>query len=77
MAFDLAMLAGKTILVGGATGQLGSVVVRTALDAGARIAIAVRKPWQVDKVKATYPGANVLVGCVPDADGEQNQRRGP
>ena len=70
MAFDLAMLAGKTILVGGATGQLGSVVVRTALDGGARIAIAVRKPWQVDKVKAAYPGANVLVGCVPDADGE-------
>lgn len=70
MAFDLASLAGKTIVVGGATGQLGSVVVKAALHAGARVAIAVRKPWQVEKAKAAHPGASLFVGCVPELDGE-------
>jgi NAD(P)-dependent dehydrogenase (short-subunit alcohol dehydrogenase family) len=70
MAFDPTSLAGKAIVVGGSTGALGGAIVKLALASGARVAAAVRKPWQVDKVKAEHPGATLLVGCVPDTDGE-------
>lgn len=63
-------LAGKVLVVGGSTGHLGRAVVEHALNQGARVAMPVRKPWQVDKVRAQFAGKPVLVGCVPDVDGE-------
>lgn len=63
-------LAGKVLVVGGSTGHLGRAVVEHALQNGARVAMPVRKPWQVDKVRAQFAGQPVLVGCVPDVDGE-------
>lgn len=70
MGFDTAVLRDKTILVGGGTGQLGSAVIQAALLAGARVAVAVRKSWQVEKVRAAHPGSRILVGHVPETDGE-------
>lgn len=70
MSNEPVTLAGKVLVVGGSTGDLGRAVVDRALAAGARVAMPVRKPWQVDKVRAQFPGKPVLVGCVPDVDGE-------
>ncbi len=70
MPLQLTSLAGKTIMVSGSTGALGGAVVNAALAAGARVAAVVRKSWQVDVVKSAHPGVPLLVGCVPDTDGE-------
>jgi NAD(P)-dependent dehydrogenase (short-subunit alcohol dehydrogenase family) len=70
MTQDPTSLSGKVLVVGGASGQVGGAVVRYALEAGARVAIAVRKSWQVEKTTAQFGTKSVLVGCVPDVDGE-------
>lgn len=70
MANDPASLSGKVLVVGGASGHLGGALVRHALEHGARVAIAVRKEWQVEKVRAEFGTKSTLVGCVPDVDGE-------
>ncbi|MFM1872917.1 MAG: NmrA-like family, partial [Planctomycetota bacterium] len=61
---------GKVVLVTGATGKLGGALVHALFDGGYRVAVAVRKPWQVDKLRETYAGRQALVGLVPTQDGE-------
>ncbi len=61
---------GKVVLLGGVTGEVGTEVARQLHEAGARLALAVRKPWQVEPVRARFATAHVLVGCVGTADGE-------
>ncbi len=63
-------LAGKTAVVAGATGQVGAALVRRLLAAGAKVALPVRKPWQVEKLKEAFAAPGVFVGCVPETDGE-------
>ena len=63
-------LRGKVVLLGGATGEVGAEVARQLHEAGARLALAVRRPWQVEPLRARFPGTGVLVGCVGAADGE-------
>jgi 3-oxoacyl-[acyl-carrier protein] reductase len=61
---------GKVVLVTGATGKLGGALVQALFDGGYRVAVAVRKPWQVDKLRDAYAGRQALVGLVPTQDGE-------
>ena len=63
-------LRGKVVMVVGGTGRLGAALVRALLDAGCGVALPVRRPWQVERVRSTYPGARVLVGLVAPQDGE-------
>jgi NAD(P)-dependent dehydrogenase (short-subunit alcohol dehydrogenase family) len=63
-------VAGRVVLLVGATGALGGVVARRLLDGGARIGVAVRKGWQVDQARAAFGPDRVLVGCVPSGDSE-------
>lgn len=63
-------VTGKVILLAGATGQLGSALARHLLDRGARLGIAVRKPYEVDKVAQSLGRERVLVGAVGAQDGE-------
>lgn len=59
----------RTVLLAGATGELGAVVAQKLLSSGARLAIAVRRPWQVEAIKTRF-GRGVLVGVVPATDAE-------
>src|SRR5262245_47514393 len=70
MAAGAGLLTGKVAIVQGATGELGAAVLRQLRASGASTALAVRKPWQVDKTIETFGSARMLVGCVPTADGE-------
>lgn len=70
MAADAGLLHGKVVVVAGATGALGGALLRRLRAAGARTAVAVRRPWQVAKVSAAIGTADALVGCVPAGDGE-------
>lgn len=60
----------KVVLLAGATGALGSVLVEHLHAGGARLGIAVRRPQQVAQVQAALPRDRVLVGCVGAQDGE-------
>ncbi|MFN9705872.1 MAG: NmrA family NAD(P)-binding protein, partial [Planctomycetota bacterium] len=40
------------VVVAGATGRIGGAVARAVLARGGRVAAAVRKPWQVDKLRS-------------------------
>jgi NAD(P)-dependent dehydrogenase (short-subunit alcohol dehydrogenase family) len=62
-------LAGRTVLLQGATGTVGSAVLRRLCDQGANVAVAVRKDWQVRRLKAALPPASA-VGLVPSGDAE-------
>lgn len=64
------LIANKVILLAGATGQLGQALARQLHQRGARLGIAVRKPYEVDSVAKALPRERVLVGCVPPQDGE-------
>jgi NAD(P)-dependent dehydrogenase (short-subunit alcohol dehydrogenase family) len=46
-------LEGKSAIVTGGTGGLGSAVVRTLLDAGARVAVPFRKPGELENLRKT------------------------
>ena len=70
MAAGAGLLSDKVAIVQGATGELGAAVVQQLRERGASTAIAVRKPWQVDKTIEIFGSARMLVGCVPSADGE-------
>lgn len=61
---------GRVVLLGGATGEVGAEVARQLQEAGARLALAVRRPWQVEPLRARFGGTNVLVGCVGTSDSE-------
>jgi len=70
MAAGAGLLTGKVAMLQGATGELGAAVVRQLRASGASTALAVRRPWQVDKTIETFGSARMLVGCVPTGDGE-------
>src|SRR5262245_50572601 len=70
MATDADAFAGRVALLSGATGAVGAELARHLRARGARLAVAVRRPWQVDKVKAALGSDGILVGCVPPVDGE-------
>ena len=63
-------LAGRTLLVSGATGAVGGELLRASLAAGASVGIAVRRQWQVQQLTKALPRATTLVGLVPTHDGE-------
>lgn len=60
----------RVVVVAGATGELGASLVRTLRQHGARVALAVRKPWQVAKMIETYGNDRLLVSSVPAGDAE-------
>ncbi len=66
----VASLRGRTVLVGGATGELGAAVLARLVALGAAVGVPVRKPWQVEKVRASCLTAKALVGVVGPVDGE-------
>jgi NAD(P)-dependent dehydrogenase (short-subunit alcohol dehydrogenase family) len=57
-------------LVAGATGRIGGALARHVLARGGRVAAAVRRPWQVDVVRAALGREHTLVGLVATGDGE-------
>lgn len=58
------------MLLAGATGRIGGAVARCVLARGGRVAAAVRRPWQVDKLRAELADARAFVGLVPAGDAE-------
>ncbi len=63
----------QVVLLAGVTGQLGTAFARRVLADGHRLAAAVRRPWQVDKVRERFAdvGAErLLVGVVGAQDSE-------
>ncbi|MFO1076526.1 MAG: SDR family oxidoreductase [Planctomycetota bacterium] len=63
-------LAAHVVVLVGATGALGSAFARHVFERGGRLAVAVRKPWQVDKLRGELGGDRLLVGVVEPGDGE-------
>ena len=63
-------LEDQVVLLGGATGELGGAFARHVLDRGARLAVPVRRQWQVEKVGQALGSDGVLVGVVGAQDGE-------
>lgn len=61
---------GHVVVITGATGRLGSALARAVLANGGKVAAAVRKPWQVAKLREQLGSADVLVGLVPSLDPE-------
>jgi len=57
-------------MISGATGAVGRALVVRLLEIGAHLAIAARKPWQVERLQIECPGADTLVGLVGSRDGE-------
>jgi len=70
MAIDADHYHGKAVLLSGATGELGSALALGLLRRGARIAVAVRKPWQIERVREQVGSDRVLVACVPAQDAQ-------
>jgi NAD(P)-dependent dehydrogenase (short-subunit alcohol dehydrogenase family) len=64
------LCSGKVVVLSGATGAVGGALARRLHAGGARLGIAVRRPWQVAKVTEALGEQGVLVGCVPSADAE-------
>lgn len=58
------------VLLAGVTGELGSAFARRVLRDGGKVAAAVRREWQVDKVREALGSDNVLIGVVGPQDGE-------
>jgi len=63
-------LSGKTILLSGATGQVGTALAKALVSTGTQVAAAVRKRWQVEPVEKILAGAKHLVGLVAATDSE-------
>lgn len=65
-------LKDRTAVVLGATGAVGGRLARRLLDEGARLAVPVRRDWQVERVAKDLdaPPERLLVGVVPGGDGE-------
>ena len=55
------------VVVAGATGRIGGAVARAVLARGGRVAAAVRKPWQVDKLRAALASDRALVARLTTA----------
>lgn len=58
------------MLLAGATGRIGGAVARCVLARGCRVAAAVRRPWQVEKLRAALASDRAFVGLVPVGDAE-------
>ena len=67
---DPSTLAGRCVLLAGATGAVGTALLDRLVALGARPAVAVRKSWQVQGIEARIGAAAGLVGVVPTGDGE-------
>jgi short-subunit dehydrogenase len=63
-------LADRVTLLAGATGAVGGAFSRHLVQHGGRLGLAVRKPWQVEPLRAEFAGKRVLIGCVPTGDSE-------
>ncbi len=63
-------LHGTTILLSGATGQVGVELTKALVSRGANVAAAVRKPWQVERVREIVGGGRHLVAVVETTDSE-------
>lgn len=63
-------LRDATVIVSGATGAVGKALVARLVSLGARPAIAVRKPYQIEKVREQLGAAPGLVANVGSRDGE-------
>ncbi|MEZ6036830.1 MAG: SDR family oxidoreductase [Planctomycetota bacterium] len=63
-------MSDRVVLLAGATGRVGEAVAREVLAAGGKIAAAVRKQWQVEKVYERLGRERVLVGVVGARDAE-------
>ncbi len=67
-------LRDRTFVVSGATGAVGSALVAKLATHGARLGIAARKAWQVDKLRKSLGGVadprNLLVAHVGNRDAE-------
>lgn len=61
---------GHVVVIAGATGRLGTALARAVLANGGKVAAAVRKPWQVVKLREQLGSNGVLVGLVPSLDTE-------
>ena len=59
----------RVVVLAGATGRLGVVVARRLLAGGARLALTVRRPWQVERLRSAF-GPAVLIGVVASMDSE-------
>ena len=59
-------LSGRGIVVGGATGDLGRVVVPALLAAGARVAVPYRSPESWEALRASVPAGSALWGAPAD-----------
>jgi NAD(P)-dependent dehydrogenase (short-subunit alcohol dehydrogenase family) len=68
MSADLFSLAGRTVLVTGATGGIGQMMADTAYGAGADLVLTGREGDAADELRAAYPEALVLAGDLTDAD---------
>lgn len=60
----------RVVLLAGITGRLGEAVAREVLAAGGKVAAAVPKQWQVDKIHELLGRERVLVGVVAACDAE-------
>ena len=63
-------MTAPVVVVAGATGRIGGAVARAVLARGGRVAAAVRKPWQVDTLRAALTSDRALVGLVPAGNAE-------
>ena len=70
MAIDADHFYDKVVLLSGATGELGRELTNQLLERGARVALVVRKPWQVDRVREQVGSSDTLVACVPSQDAQ-------
>ncbi len=62
--------AADVVLVGGATGRIGTAVCARVLAGGGRVAAAVRRSWQVAPLQQLLGRDRVLVGAVGSGDAE-------
>lgn len=71
---DPGRLRDRTFVVCGATGAVGSALMEKLATHGARVGVAARKAWQVDKIRRSLAGVteprNVLVAHVGSRDAE-------
>jgi short-subunit dehydrogenase len=57
-SFVAVELAGKTILLTGATGGLGRAIASALADRGASLILSSRKPEELDRLAASLPGSD-------------------
>lgn len=63
-------LRDHVVVIAGATGCLGTAFAKFVLARGARVACAVRRPWQVDKLQQALGRDRLLAGVAGALDAE-------